>query len=134
MMKKKFVDVLMHILVAVGIGAIVSTICMYCLNPDPVVHETLKNTGAWLVASALFGVLSKIYDSDALPLPLAMAIHMGGCLVITLVTCWLLGYAELGGNFFLAVVPLFFVIYVVISMLVFWADHKSAREVNEKLK
>ena len=134
MMKKKFIDILSHILVAVGIGAIVSTVCMYCLNPDPVVRETLKNTAAWLVASALFGLLSKIYDSDALPMPLAMALHMGGCLVITLATCWLLGYAEFGGNFFLAIVPLFFVIYALISVLIFWADHKSAREVNEKLK
>ena len=133
-MKKKFLDFVEHVLVAIGIGAIVSTLCMLAFNSNPVVQETLKNTGAWLIASALFGVLSKIYDSDALPLPLTVAIHMGGCLAVTLVTCWLLGYAELGGNFFLAVVPLFFVIYVVISMLVFWADHKSAREVNEKLK
>lgn len=134
MMKEKVLDILKGILISVGIGAIVSTICMYSANPDPVVRETLKNTGAWLIASALYGLLSRVYDRDGLSLPAAMAIHMGGCLAITLATCWLLGYAELGGNFFLAVVPLFFVIYVVISMLVFWADHKSAREVNEKLK
>ena len=69
-----------------------------------------------------------------LPLPAAIGIHMGGCLTITLATCWLLGYAELGGNFFFAILPVFLVIYGVISGLVFWADHKSAEEVNQNLK
>ena len=133
-MKKKIIDFAEHILVAVGIGAIVSTICMYAANSSPLVQETLKNTGAWLIASALFGIFSKIYDCEELPLPAAIGIHMGGCLVVTLVTCWLLGYAEFGGNFFLAIVPLFLVIYAVIAGLLFWADHKSAREVNERLK
>ena len=133
-MKKKFVDLAVQILVAVGIGAIVSTICMYFANSDPIVRETLKNTAAWLVASALFGLISKIYDKDSMSLPVAMAIHMGGCLIITLATCWLLGYASFGGNFFLAIVPVFLLIYAVIAGFCFWADHKSAEEVNRKLK
>lgn len=134
MMKEKFLDLLRGVLVSVGIGAIVSTICMLAANPDPVVQETLKNTGAWLIASALYGLLSRIYDKESLSLPLAMAIHMGGCLVITLATCWLLGYGELGGNFFLAIVPVFVVIYIVIFSVIFWAEHKDARKMNEKLK
>ena len=133
-MKKKILDLVEHILVAVGIGAIVSTVCMFVLQPEPVAHDVLKQTSAWLVASALFGILSKIYDCEALPLPAAIGIHMGGCLTITLATCWLLGYAELGGNFFFAILPVFLVIYGVISGLVFWADHKSAEEVNQNLK
>ena len=133
-MKKKFVDFVTYILVAVGIGAIISTVCMFLLNSDLAVRDTLEQTGAWLIASALFGVISKIYDCDILPLPLAMAIHMGCCLLITLTTCWLLGYAELGGNFFLAIIPIFVVIYVLIAGFVFWADYKNAKEVNERLK
>ena len=134
MMKQKIINVVMHVIVAVGIGAIISTICMLCFNSDPVVRETLLNVAAWLVASALYGLISLIYDTDFLPLPALIAIHAGGCLAITLVTCWLLGYASLGGNFFLAIIPLFFVIYVVISVLVFWSEHKSAQEVNRRLK
>ena len=133
-MKKKIIDLCSKVIGAVGIGAIVSTLCLLAFNPDPVVQETLKNTGAWLIASALYGLLAEIYEWEILPLPAAIGIHMGGCLAITLVTCWLLGYAELGGNFFLAIVPVFLVIYAVIFAVIFWADHKSAREVNEKLK
>ena len=134
MMKEKVLDILKGILISVGIGAIVSTICMYSANPDPFVRETLKNTGAWLIASALYGLLSRVYDRDGLSLPAAMAIHMGGCLAITLATCWLLGYAEFGGNFFLAIVPVFLVIYLVIFAVIYGAESKGAREVNQKLR
>lgn len=134
MMKQKMLNVVKHVIFAVGIGAIVSTACMLCLNSDPVAREILCNTAAWLVASALYGLISLIYDTDLLPLPALIAIHAGGCLAVTLVTCWLLGYTNLGGNFFLAIIPLFFVIYVVISVLVFWSEHKSAQEVNRRLK
>lgn len=134
MMKQKMIHVVKHVVFAVGIGAIISTACMLCFNSNPVVRATLCNTAAWLVASALYGLISLIYDTDVLPLPALIAIHAGGCLAVTLVTCWLLGYASLGGNFFLAIIPLFLVVYAVISVLVFWFEHKSAQEVNRKLK
>ena len=134
MMKQILKNAAGHIIVAVGIGAIISTACMLCMNSDPVVRETLRNTAAWLVASAFYGLISLIYDTDVLPLPALIAIHAGGCLAVTLVTCWLLGYASLGGNFFLAIIPLFLVVYAAVAVLVFWFEHKSAQEVNRKLK
>ena len=97
------------IVAGMGIGFPVTLLCMTLIGG---MNEVIAEFMVWLVASALYGLLSRIYDKESLSLPLAMAIHMGGCLVITLATCWLLGYAEFGGNFFLAIGPVFLVIYL----------------------
>lgn len=133
-MKKKLVYIGGHVLNGVGIGAIIATACMLLWNDDPVVRATLLNVAAWLAASALYGLVSLIYDADWLPMPALSIVHMACCLGITLFTAWRLGYiAALGGRVWV-IVLMFAAIYAAVGLLVLWAEHKNAKELNQKLK
>lgn len=124
-------NILLHIVIGLGIGSVVSTSCIALMDG---MNGTLTQIFAWLFASALYGSVSLIYDTDFGPLPVQIAIHMLLCFGITLATAWRLGYAESLRILVLRISPSFVLIYVVVSIFLFAADHRRAKQINEKLR
>ncbi len=128
----KLKNVLAHIVIGLGIGSVISSLSIAWMSG---VDNTLKQVLAWLLASALYGVVSLLYDTDFWPLPVQIAVHLLLCCGITLATAWKLHGDSLGlGLLVQSVLPGFLVVYVVISLILFAVDHRRAREINEKLK
>lgn len=113
-----------------AIGSIVSVICLYFLNGA---DGTIKQVAAWLTASALYGIISIIYENDSVSFPLLTAIHMVLCAAVTLITAYLLGYAASFAELAAHVLPLFIIIYIIISAVLHLYGIFCARRVSEKL-
>lgn len=113
-----------------AIGSVVSVICLYFMNGA---DGTLKQMAAWLTASALYGIISIIYENDSVSFPLLTAIHMVLCAAVTLITAYLLGYASSFFELAVHVLPLFVIIYIIISAALHLYGVFYARKVSEKL-
>lgn len=126
----KFKDIFLACIAGIGIGMPVTIICMIIVGGwNGVIKEFL----VWLVASALFGVLSILFKSSKLPLPLITAIHCVGCLVITCSACAIIGYAENFFSILLAVLPVFIVVYAVIYIATLLGAKAEAKRINAEL-
>ncbi len=126
-----FKKVLEHTGTGLAIGAVASTACLALLRG---LDGTLIQIIAWLAASVLFGLVSLIYDIEALPLPLALGLHALLCLGIALGTCYLLGYASLfGPGFALMMLPVFLLVYLAISLGIWLYGRYCARTTSERL-
>lgn len=125
-------NVILHMVIGLGIGSVVTVAGLTLMgNMD----DTLRQVIAWLCASACYGLISLIYETERLPLRLVQAIHLLGCLAVTLFTGWRLGYFTLWGwTAAGSMVASFLVIYVAVSVGIYLVDHRSARMINEKLK
>lgn len=117
------------ILIGIGIGTIVFTACWWGFaGANPVIIEYTR----WIIASALYGLLSLLFDYMGSLLK-ATVIHFLGCASITLITGSLSGYAN---NFFeLAknMLPIFLVIYVVIYLSCYSYARYNAKLISRKL-
>lgn len=127
----KMKNILLHIMAGLAIGSVVSTVCISLMDG---INGTLIQIFAWLFASALYGAVSLIYDTDFWPLPVQIAEHFILCFVITLITAWKLGYADSLGILALQILPSFLIIYIAVSVILFAADHHSAKQINQKLQ
>ena len=79
MLKKVF----SHVGVSLAIGWAVTTVCMWSFGAwQADGMAVMRMYTVWLFASALYGLISLVYDTE-LPLPLAIAIHFIGCAAIT---------------------------------------------------
>jgi len=78
-------------LTGIGIGMPVTIICMALFGGwNAVIKEFL----VWLIASALFGLLTNLFNIQKLSLPLITVIHCLGCILITCGACAILNYTE----------------------------------------
>ncbi len=126
----KIKNIILACITGIGIGMPVTVLCMALIGGW---NSAVKEILVWLVASALFGVLSLIFNRGQLPLPLATAIHCVGCLAVTCTACTVNGYSN---NFFtmlLAILPVFAVVYVVIYGVAFINARKEANKITETL-
>ena len=125
-------SVLLSIIVGVGIGSPVTLVCMGLIGGfQPIMKELL----VWIVASALYGVISVLIFNNKkdLALPLAMLLHCIGCLIITVAAVVICGYVESILSFALNVLPIFVVVYVVILGVCFVMMKAEEKRINEKL-
>lgn len=126
-----FKKILEHVGVGLAVGAVASTACMALLGG---LDGTLVQVMAWLAASALMGIVSLIYDIEALPLPLTIGLHAALCFGISLGTAYLLGYGEyFGHRFVLLMIPCFLLIYLVVSLCIWLYGRYYARTTSERL-
>lgn len=125
-----FKKVLNHIGVGLAVGSVVSCACLALMAG---VDGTLAQVLAWLGASALYGLISLIYDAEAIPLPLAIGLHVLLCLAVTLGTGLLLGYHTLFGSQFWLMIPMFAVIYVGISVGIWLYGRHCAKTTTDRL-
>ena len=130
-MKNEKPSVLNYALIGIGIGIPVTLICMILIGGfNSVVAEFLT----WTVASALFGVISLIFEKSELPLPAAMAIHCVGCFAIAIAACAVCGYADNFLSLVIGILPVFVVIYVVIYAVIVLTMKANEKKINKALE
>lgn len=127
----KIKDIILACVGGIGIGMPVTILCMLIIGGWNVV---VKEFLVWLVASALFGILSIVFKKSRLPLPVVTAIHCVGCLVVTCGACAIIGYADSFFSILLAVLPVFIVVYAVIYTVTLLSAKAEAKKINEVLK
>ena len=126
----KIKNTLMACITGIGVGMPISILCISTLGGF---DETVKEVLVWLVASALFGLLSLIFNSGKLNLILSTAIHCVGCLAVTCGACTINGYSN---NFFeilVSVLPVFAIVYIVIYSAAMISAKAEAKKINESL-
>jgi len=130
-MKNEKPSVLRYALIGIGIGIPITLICMILIGGfNSVVAEFL----VWTVASALFGILSLIFERQSLPLPAAMAIHCVGCFVITILACLICGYAKNFLSLIAGILPVFVVVYMVIYIAIMLKVKADEKKINKALE
>ncbi|MBQ8001353.1 MAG: DUF3021 domain-containing protein [Ruminococcus sp.] len=126
----KFKDIILATIGGIGIGMPITIICMVLIGGwNGVIKEFL----VWLAASALFGVLSILFKSSRLPLPLITVIHCVGCLIITCGACAIIGYSDSFFSILPAVLPVFIVVYAVIYIVTLLSAKAEAKRINAEL-
>ena len=126
----KIKNILMACITGIGIGMPITILCRTLIGGW---NETVKEILVWLLASALYGVLSLIFSSGKLNLILSTAIHCVGCLAVTCVACTINGYSDNFFDILLAVLPIFAVVYIVIYALSMISAKIEAKKITESL-
>ncbi len=84
---------------------------------------------AWMIASALYGLSSRIFDIKALHTAVAAVIHFVVCLSITSVNLYLFYRPYLG-----SVLIGFVVTYIIMFVIMGLVERHKMKQINEKLK
>lgn len=132
MLKKIF----SHIGTGLAIGWPVTTACLWIYKAyeaaGPVV---IRQFTVWLAASAMYGLISLIYDSD-LPRPATVVLHFLGCLTVTFAASAASGmfaFFDPWPDWFIYVLPTFVVVYIIIGVVSCIVERCSVRKINEKI-
>ena len=131
-MKQKVFSILTACISGIGIGIPITLGCMTLIGGyNGIIREFL----IWTVASALFGVLSLLLFQlpSNLSLPIATALHCGGCMVVAAGAGAIIGYADSFLEVLLGILPVFVVIYGVLYGLFYFGMKKEARRINDEL-
>ncbi len=126
----KIKNIILACISGIGIGMPITLLCMILIGGW---NSAVKEILVWLAASALFGMLSLIFGTVKLSLPLTTAIHCVGCLAITCTACTINGYSDSFFSILLAVLPVFAVIYIAIYTVTLLSAKKEAKEITESL-
>lgn len=111
-MKKNTISLVSLAMGGISIGFPVTLLCMILIGGyNSVIGEFL----AWMIASALFGVVSGVvFGKMNLNLPAATALHCLCCLLIAAAAGTVCGYAGSFLEVLLGILPVFVVVYVLI--------------------
>ncbi|MDO5783430.1 MAG: DUF3021 family protein [Eubacteriales bacterium] len=123
---------LMYIAVAIAFGAIAITFSLY-VNFG--MNEMLKQIIVWLIAAALIGLISIVYESDRLTDITATMIHAPITIAVALISGWILNYGD--GSFsvlLMRMLPSVLIMYVIIHFVLFLIRRATLREINARLK
>ena len=126
---KKYV---LNAIIGMGFGFPITLLCMLLIGGyNPVMREFL----VWMAASALYGVLSTVMDSERmdLPLPASIGLHALGCIVITMGAALLCGYIHSIADVLPILIPAI-IIYVVVCLICFLLMRQNERQINKALE
>ena len=126
---KKYVS---SALIGMGFGFPITLLCMTLLGGyNAVIQEFL----VWMVASALYGLLSVAMDSKKveLPLPVSIGLHFFGCVIITMGAALINGYIHSVSDVLPVLIPAV-VIYVVVCCICFLLMKQNEKKVNKALE
>lgn len=126
----KIKNTILASITGIGIGMPITLLCMTVIGGF---NSVIKEFLVWLIASALFGVLSLIFKSYKLSLPVVTAIHCIGCFAVTCGACAVIGYSDNFSEILLAVVPVFVIVYAVLYIVALAVAKREAKKVNEAL-
>lgn len=119
-----------YALTGMGFGFPVTLLCMALAGAE---CASLRELAIWMLASALYGVLSGVLSASKLPLPAAVGLHLAGCMAVTLTASLLCGYldsfAAAMGILLTAVV-----IYAVIYGICLAAMKRTEKRINKALE
>lgn len=120
-------------LTGMGIGFVATTASVIAISGiDGVGMELL----VWLVASALFGIISALvfYTPNALPLPAAMILHFIGCAIVAVTAVVVCGYFDSVKDIVAHFLPVFLVIYAGIYLMCLLIMKHNERLINQALR
>ena len=126
---KKYV---LNAIIGMGFGFPITLLCMVLIGGyNAVVQEFL----VWMVASALYGVLSTVMDSKKFDIPLLVSIglHALGCIVITMGAALLCGYINSIADV-LTILIAALVIYTVVCLICFLLMKQNEKQINNALE
>ena len=126
---KKYV---LNAIIGMGFGFPITLLCMTLIGGyNAVVQEFL----VWMVASALYGLLSTVMDGKKLdmPLPVSIGLHALGCIAITMGAALLCGYIHSIADVLPILIPAS-AIYVVICIVCFLLMKQNEKQVNKALE
>lgn len=131
-MLKKIIS---HIGLGLAIGFICTTASLWIFGAyNGSGMSVMRQFTVWLAASALYGIISLIYDTE-LALPKAVIIHFFSCLAVTLaaaVAAGLLNFMSFP-TLLAYVIPSFIIIYLIIGASVAAVEHINEKQINEKI-
>ena len=125
-----------YIITGLAIGWICTTIFLLKAKAENVTgHEMAIQYTIWLFASAGYGAASIVYDIFDITFVKATAIHFLICLVITFAATLIAGYIGLNEwyTFFINIFPLFAIIYIIITVVIFTTARLDAKKINKRL-
>lgn len=126
---KKYV---LNAIIGMGFGFPITLLCMALIGGyNAVVQEFL----VWMVASALYGVLSTVMNSEKndLSLPASIGLHALGCIVIIMGAALLCGYIKSVADVLPILLPAL-VIYIVVCLICFLLMKQNEKEINKALE
>ena len=126
---KKYV---LNAIIGMGFGFPITLLCMLLIGGyNPVMREFL----VWMAASALYGVLSTVMDSEKidLPLPASIGLHFCGCAAITIGAALLCGYIHSVADVLPILIPAV-IIYLVVCFVCFLLMKQNEKQINKALK
>ncbi len=103
-------------------------------DPSGNLYNTLSDTTGWLIASAIYGILSMIMELDRPAFWWRALIHCSLCAAVTVITAWALGDETGLGQTAKLVLPSFFIIYIGISFIIYLWERQCVKKLNKKLK
>lgn len=131
-MKKKILE---HIITGLGIGFIITTICLWAFKLDQASGaEVMRQFTTWLFASALYGLISIIYDTS-IPFPFSLAVHFLLCAAVTFVASIVSGIMSYMQwyQWFIYILPVFIGIYILIGLVMTIVTRCDANKINNKI-
>ena len=128
-MKKNYV---LNAIIGMGFGFPVTLLCMTLFGGF---HGVIRELLIWMIASALYGILSGIlFDrKNDLPLIAVVGIHFLGCTAITMGAALLCGYVAAVKDVLPVMIPAV-VIYAVIYGICFLLMKQNEKKINQVLK
>ena len=128
-MKKRYV---LNAITGMGFGFPVTLLCMAMFGGF---NEVVREFLVWLVASALYGILSGVlFDKENdIPQIAVIGFHFVGCTVITMGAALLNGYVTSIADVLPILIPAI-VIYAVICGICFLLNKQTEKEINKTLQ
>lgn len=127
---KKLFDILEFALVGVGIGSIITTICI-SIMAGPLCRT--KDFAVWIIVSAIIGIVTKLMYSDKINLLISTIIHLFVSFVSVLSASYICGYGNTLMELVKNILPVFLIIYFVIYAIIFVATKLNEKAVNKAL-
>lgn len=126
---KKYV---LNAIIGMGFGFPITLLCMSLIGGY---NEVVREFFVWMVASALYGLLSTVMDSKKfdMPLPVSIGVHFFGCVAITLGAALLCGYIRSVADVLPILIPSI-IIYVVVCFVCFLLMKQNEKKINKELE
>ena len=126
---KKYV---LNAIIGMGFGFPITLLCMSLIGGY---NEVVREFFVWMVASALYGLLSTVMDSKKfdMPLPVSIGVHFFGCVAITLGAALLCGYIGSVADVLPILIPSI-IIYVVVCFVCFLLMKQNEKQINKELE
>ena len=126
---KKYV---LNAIIGMGFGFPITLLCMSLIGGY---NEVVREFFVWMVASALYGLLSTVMDSKKfdMPLPVSIGVHFFGCVAITLGAALLCGYIRSVADVLPILIPSI-IIYVVVCFVCFLLMKQNEEQINKEFE
>lgn len=123
---------LLSAIIGMGFGFPITLLCMVLIGGY---NGVIREFGVWMIASALYGLLSMILDNDHLdlPLPLSIGLHFFGCVAITVGAALFNGYIRSIADVLPVLIPAV-LIYIVVCLICFLLMKQKEKQINKALQ